>query len=226
MHLPDLIAVDGPAASGKSTLALKLAEKLGYLYFDTGVMYRAATLAVIRKGIPVEDIEHVAKFVKTIKIDVQKPSQPDRMYDVWLDGEDVTWEIRSKKVERFVSPISANAGVRKALTEQQRLIGRRGKTVMAGRDIGTVVFPEADLKIYLEASAEERAKRRYKELVNRGNKADYDEILEGIRQRDKVDSTREVAPLKPASDAVIIHTDHLSIEQVTQKVMDILKNRN
>lgn len=227
MLLPDLIAVDGPAASGKSTLALKLAEKLGYLYFDTGVMYRAATLAVIRMGIPVDDKKRVSDCVSSIKIDVQKPSQKDdRMYDVLLDGEDVTWEIRSKQVEKFVSPVSANAGVRHALTEQQRVIGKRGKTVMAGRDIGTVVFPEADLKIYLEASAEERARRRYKELIKRGSKADYEEILEGIQQRDQVDSTRDVAPLIPASDALIIQTDHLTIEQVLQKVMDILKNRN
>lgn len=223
MRLPTIIAVDGPAASGKSTLALKLAEKLGYLYFDTGVMYRAATLAILRKNIPVENIKQVADFIKKIKIDVQKPSKNDeRMYDVLLNGEDVTWEIRTPQVENFVSPVSANAGVRKALTSQQRRIGTRGDTVMAGRDIGTVVFPEADLKIFLVASAVERAKRRYKELVKRGQKPNYDEILAGIQQRDQIDSNREVAPLKPAEDAIVIDTDHLSIEQVLEKVLKII----
>jgi cytidylate kinase len=223
MNFPTIIAVDGPAASGKSTLALKLAERLGYLFFDTGIMYRAVTLAALRNGISVDDEKKVTNLVKKIKIDVRKPSKDDsRIYDVLLDGEDVTWEIRSPEVEQSVSPISAYAGVRKALTQQQRIIGMRGNSVMAGRDIGTVVFPEAELKIYLEASAEERAKRRYKEIVNRGKKQNFEEILAGIRQRDQIDSSRSVAPLKPARDAIVIQTDNLSIAQVLEKVLQIV----
>ncbi|MGD0707223.1 MAG: (d)CMP kinase, partial [Anaerolineaceae bacterium] len=150
---PNIIAIDGPAASGKSTLAQKLADKLGYLYLDTGVMYRAVTLAALEKGCNLADEAAVTALAESVAIDVRPASVNDgRIYDVWLDNEDVTWKIRRADVEANVSPVSAYKGVRQAMTQQQRQIGKRGKMVMAGSDIGTVVFPDAELKIYLDAS--------------------------------------------------------------------------
>lgn len=223
MCMPNVIAIDGPSASGKSTLAKLLADHLGYLYFDTGIMYRAVTLAAMEAGVNIGDEISITRLAETVDIDVRPPSVEDgRMYDVYLDGRDVTWDIRRGDVEVNVSPVSAYRGVRSALTEQQRKIGRRGKVVMVGRDIGTVVLPEAELKIYLEASPEERAIRRYKELMQRGDEVVYEKILESIQRRDQIDSTRQVAPLKPADDAVIIDTDNMSIKEVYSKVISLL----
>ena len=221
MNHPALIAIDGPAASGKSTIAERLAAYLGYLYFDTGVMYRAVTLAAMLRLEHVDDEAAVTLLANQVDIDVRPPSKAGRMYDVLLDGVDVTREIRTKEVERLVSPVSAFAGVRTAMVDQQRRIGRRGQTVMVGRDIGTVVFPEAELKIYLDASVEERARRRYEEVKKSGDATSYEEILSSMRKRDQIDSTRAIAPLKPAVDAVIINTDGLSIEQVVEKVIEL-----
>jgi len=221
--MPNVIAIDGPSASGKSTLAKLLADHLGYLYFDTGIMYRAVTLAAMEAGINIGDEISITRLAETVDIDVRPPSVEDgRMYDVYLDGRDVTWDIRRGDVEINVSPVSAYRGVRSALTEQQRKIGRRGRVVMVGRDIGTVVLPEAELKIYLEASPGERAIRRYKELLQRGDVIVYEKILESIQRRDQIDSTRQVAPLKPADDAVIIDTDNMSIKEVFSKVISLL----
>ena len=220
MLTPKTIAIDGPAASGKSTIAEKLAEDLGYLFFDTGVMYRAVTLAVLQNKISVDDTNRVDQLAEEIKIDVFPPSVKDgRKYDVQLNGKDVTWEIRTSDVNANVSRISAYKGVRKAMTEQQRRIGLRGSVVMVGRDIGTVVLPEADLKIYLDASVEERARRRYKEDLERGQSVSYEEILASLKNRDRIDSTREIAPLKAADDARIIQTDNLSIENVLREII-------
>ncbi|MEN6528872.1 MAG: (d)CMP kinase [Anaerolineaceae bacterium] len=217
-----VIAMDGPAASGKSTVGKILAERLGFFYFDTGVMYRAATLAALNYLGSVEDEQAVTGLAERIVIDVRPSSLEDgRVMDVLLDGKDVTWEIRTSEVERNVSQVSAYAGVRKALTEQQRKIGQRGNMVMAGRDIGTVVFPDAAFKIYLDASPQERARRRLLELEKRGLSASYDEILNGIIQRDKIDSTREHAPLKAAADAYIVNTDGKTVEQVVQECLQI-----
>ena len=145
------------------------------------------------------------------------------MCDVVLDGSDITWQTRRADVEAHVSQVSAYAGVRQAMTEQQRRIGRRGKVIMVGRDIGTVVLPNAELKIYLDASVEERARRRFEELKGRGEPASFEAILAGLRRRDEIDSTRAVAPLRPAEDAVIIGTDGLSIEQVVARVMALVE---
>lgn len=217
------IAIDGPAASGKSTIAELLSKELNFIFFDTGVMYRAVTLAALRKLGVVDDEDAVTHLAEAVRIDVEKPSQHDgRKYDVLLDGEDVTWEIRSADVEAHVSQVSVYGGVRKAMTSQQRRIGRRGNCVMVGRDIGTVVMPDADLKIYLDASAEERAQRRYRENVERGVNSDFDVILENVRTRDRIDSTRMIAPLKPAADAHIIDTDGLSIQDVLQRVKTLM----
>ncbi len=188
MPHPNIIAIDGPAASGKSTLGRRLADCLGYLFFDTGVMYRAVTWVTLQRGVAVTDEPAVTHLAETVQIDIRPPSIEDgRACDVLADGIDITWEIRTPEVERNVSPVSVYRGVRQALASQQRRIGMRGKVVMVGRDIGTVVLPEADLKIYLDATAEERARRRYTEIIQRGEKADYEQVLAGVRMRDEIE---------------------------------------
>lgn len=217
---PLIIALDGPAASGKSTVGSRLADALDYLFFDTGVMYRAVTWMALERKIDIKDEAAVTKLTKDTPIDVRPPSVADgRACDVLVDNKDITWQTRRPEVDANVSVVAAYPGVRAALTVQQRRIGKRGKVVMVGRDIGTVVLPEADLKIYLDASAEERARRRYDEIIARGEKADYAEILEKVIQRDHIDSTRDVAPLKPAEDAIILDSDQLNAEQVFEKIM-------
>lgn len=226
MSIPKIIAIDGPAASGKSTIAEKLAADLGYLYFDTGVMYRAVTLAALRKFQSVDNEAAVSELAQSVQIDVLPPSVADgRVYDVLLNGEDVTWAIRQPEVDRNVSMVSAYPMVRKAMTEQQRRIGRRGMVVMVGRDIGTVVLPEAELKIYLDASVEERARRRYKEVTRRGQQISFEEILDAMKRRDAMDSSREIAPLRAAEDAVIVNTDGLEICDVMKKVKALVDDR-
>lgn len=221
---PSIIALDGPAASGKSTLGRLLADALGYLFFDTGVMYRAVTWIALQRDMDLRDEAVVTELAEKAQIDIRPPSNPDgRSCDVMLGERDVTWDMRDAEVDANVSVISAYAGVRKALSEQQRRIGLRGRVVMVGRDIGTVVLPEADLKIYLDASAEERARRRYEELVARGEKADYEDILSRMVERDRIDSTRAVAPLRPAADAVVINSDKLTAEQVFACVFALCK---
>jgi cytidylate kinase len=214
------IAIDGPAASGKSTAGDGLAQRLGYLYLDTGAMYRAVTWEALERGVDIADEEAVTELARALKIEIPKPETDDgRQYTVLADGQDVTWQIRRPEVDRFVSPVSAYPEVRRALVEHQRRIGQRGRVVMVGRDIGTVVLPDADLKIYLDASVEVRARRRYVELLERGDQADYQGILKAMQRRDEIDSGREVAPLKPAEDAIRIDTDNLSIDEV----LDVLE---
>ena len=219
MPIPSIIAIDGPAASGKSTLGRRLSDSLSYLFFDTGVMYRAVTWGALQRGLEISDEAAVTRLAETAQIDVRPPSKEDgRACDVLLDGVDITWETRRADVEANVSPVSAYRDVRKALASQQRQIGLRGRVVMVGRDIGTVVLPEADLKIYLDASAPERAGRRYKEILQRGGQADYEQVLAGVRSRDEIDSNRAFSPLRAADDAVIIDSDKMSAEDVFAKV--------
>jgi cytidylate kinase len=221
---PSIIAIDGPAASGKSTLGLRLAQALHYLFFDTGVMYRAITWLALDRGINVKDEAAVTALAEGTQIDVAPASVPDgRAGDVLVDGKDITWETRGRKVEANVSAVSAYRGVRAALSQQQRRIGLRGKVVMVGRDIGTVVLPEADLKIYLDASAEERARRRYEEIIARGGVAEYKEILAKVIERDRIDSTRDVAPLKAAEDAIVLDSDQLTADEVFEKALALCK---
>lgn len=219
-----MIAIDGPAAAGKSTVGELLAEELNYLYFDTGVMYRAVTWAALERGIPIEDEAAIGQLAQEARIDVLQPTVLDgRQYTVRVDDQDVTWDLRRPEVEYGVSPVSAYPAVRAALTAQQRRIGLRGKVVMVGRDIGTVVLPEAQLKIYLDATVEARARRRYLENRQRGQKVRYADILRAMRRRDQIDSQRDAAPLRPAADAVILDTTELPIEQVMVQVRDLLR---
>lgn len=220
-----IIAIDGPAASGKSTLAFRLARALGYLYFDTGLMYRAVTWLALNRKIEIKNEAAVTALAEEIPIEVSAPSLADgRSCDVVVDGRDITWDIRKTEVEAQVSAVSAYAGVRNALTLQQRRIGLRGRVVMVGRDIGTVVLPDADLKIYLDASAEERARRRHQEILAHGRDASYEEILAKVIERDRVDSNRIIAPLKPANDAIILDSDQLDADKVFEKAYDLCKS--
>lgn len=224
MSLPSTIAVDGPAASGKSTIGGLLAKRLGYLYFDTGALYRAITWLVLERGLVIGDEEAIVALAKAAQVTITRPTVQDgRQYTVYADGRDITWEIRSPEVDAHVSPVSAYPGVREALKAAQRRIGEEGQVVMVGRDIGTVILPHADLKIYLNASLEVRAQRRYREIVARGGEASDEALFADMRRRDEIDSHRLAAPLKSAEDAIIIDTDHLSIEEVLDRVMALVK---
>jgi cytidylate kinase len=223
MKTPKIIAIDGPAASGKSTLAFKLADYMGYICLDTGVMYRAVAWAALHARIDPADEGGVSSLAEAMQIDVRPPSiQDGRIYDVIADGTDVTWLIRTPEVDAAVSAVSAYPRVRTAMTDQQRRLGRQGRVIMAGRDIGTVVFPDADLKIFLVASDRERAQRRCAEKIARGETASYDQILRAIQERDENDSHRALAPLKKAQDAIEIDSDGLTIDEVFERVKRLL----
>jgi cytidylate kinase len=225
MSLIKIIAIDGPAASGKTTLGKKLADALGYLFFDTGVMYRAITWVALQRAVNLTDEVAVSHLAEEVNLDIRPPSQADgRSSDILADGEDITWAIRTREVDANVSRVSAYPGVRRALSLQQRRIGLRGNVVMVGRDIGTVVLPEAGLKLYLDASVEERARRRYRELMARGEPADYADILAAMQRRDHIDSTRSIAPLRPAEDAIILNSDGLNAEEVLAEVIRMVKD--
>jgi cytidylate kinase len=196
------------------------------MYFDTGVMYRAVTWAALQRGVPIDDEVAVTEVAETLEIKVTPPSQDDgRQYTVYAGGQDVTWAIREPAVEDAVSPVSAYRGVRKTLTEQQRRIAADGCIVMVGRDIGTVVLPAADLKLFIQASVEERARRRYQECQARGEDMTYREVLTSMRRRDRIDSQRTHAPLRPADDAIIIDTDGLEIEEVLARIEPLMQDR-
>lgn len=224
--LPSTIAIDGTAASGKTTLALALARRLGYLYFDTGMMYRAVTYAALQRRISLDDEQAVGRVAAEIRIDVKPPTVPDsRPATVCVDGVDVTWELRGTEIDANVSIVSAYPRVREEMTRQQRRIAERGQVVMVGRDIGTVVLPEADLKIYLDASVEARAHRRWQEFQKNGRDNSYEEVLRLMRERDRIDSQRAVAPMRPADDAVVIDTTERSAEEVFEEVMRLVEER-
>jgi len=220
---PRTIAIDGPAGAGKSTIGALAAERLGYLYLDTGAMYRAIALAALRRGIDADDAERLAKLAREVKVAIGPPTVRDgRAYTVLLDGDDVTWTIRGADVDRSVSQVARVGAVRDAMVEQQRGLAERGRVVMVGRDIGTVVLPRAERKIYLTASASERAKRRDEELRARGDIRPRQELLSEILRRDRLDSERAVAPLRAADDAIVVQTDGLSVGQALEKVLAIL----
>jgi len=211
-----IIAIDGPAGSGKSTTARLVAQKLGYIYIDTGAMYRALTLKVIELGIDPNDESLITKIAENTKIELL---YENGNLKVILDGKDVSEKIRSPEVTSLVSIVSAHPKLRDIMVKKQRELGRNGGVVMDGRDIGTVVFPDADLKIFMTADVRERAKRRQKELKAQGFDVEIEKLIKEIEERDKFDSTREIGPLKKADDAIEIDTTNLTIDEQVELVL-------
>lgn len=223
----NVIAVDGPAASGKSTVSQLVAQRLNFLFLDTGCMYRAVTYAVLQQGIEVADETAVAALAQNLELDIQAAdrSTDGRHYTVFLNGQDITWQIRSPDVDKNVSQISSYLSVRQEMVSRQRAFGHRGQIVMVGRDIGTVVMPEAPLKFYITASAEERAQRRWRDRQQQGHHDSYESILADVIRRDKIDSTREHSPLRPAADAIILDTTDQTADEIVEKILTIIKER-
>ncbi len=223
LGLPRTIAVDGPAGSGKSSVSFAVARKLGYLFVDTGAFYRAITLLALRQGIDPTDAERVAALARATEIDLSGDLRDDgRQYTLVVNGEDITWQIHSPEVDAHVSVVAANPGVRQAMLAAQRALAARGGVIMAGRDIGTVVLPDADLKIYIDAALEQRAERRYRQRLQAGEEADLAAIYEGLRRRDATDSQREVAPLLRAPDAIYLDTTSLSLDEAIEAAYQIV----
>jgi cytidylate kinase len=214
------IAIDGPAGSGKSTVAKLVADALGILYLDTGAMYRAITLKALRAGIVLTQEEALTNLAAQTVLEFKQTD--DGGYHLFMDGEDVSEQIRSDQVTKKVSVVAAVAGVRAVLVKQQQIIGHLGGVVMDGRDIGTVVLPQADLKIFLIASLEERAQRRWLELQAKGAAVTKHEIQEDLKQRDAFDSGRPVAPMRPAADSVTIDSSRLSIQEVVARILSLV----
>lgn len=211
-----IIAIDGPAGSGKSTTARLVAQKLGYIYIDTGAMYRALTLKVIESGIDPNDESSIIKIAENTKIEL---TYENGNFKIILDGKDVSEKIRTPEVTSLVSIVSAHPKLRDIMVKKQRELGKNGGVVMDGRDIGTVVFPEADLKIFMTADVRERAKRRQKELEAQGFNVEIEKLIKEIEERDRFDSTREVGPLKKADDAIEIDTTNLTIDEQVELVL-------
>lgn len=223
-----VIAIDGPAASGKSTVGRLLAERLGFLYLDTGCMYRAVTLAALREGIDIGDEAALTQLAAEIAIDVQPVAKAEdgRHYTVLLNGKDVTWALRSPDVDANVSQVAGYRGVRREMVKRQRAFGKRGDVVMVGRDIGTVVMPKAPLKLYVTASPEERARRRWQDRREQGHEADYETILEDVIRRDQKDSSRQHSPLRIAEDAIVIDTTDANVETILDRIINLRRFQN
>jgi cytidylate kinase len=213
----DVIAIDGPAGSGKSTTARLVAQKLGFVYLDTGAMYRALTHKVLRRNIDVKDQSEILALIKNTKIELR--AQKGRI-KVFLDDNDITRKIRSAKISHYVSTIAAYKDVRDWMVKMQRKIGEQGKIVAEGRDIGTVVFPRARLKIFLIASLEERAKRRQNDFSRGGKPIHLNKVADELKKRDSKDSSREIGPLRKADDAIVLDTSNLTMEQQVEFVVE------
>lgn len=215
----DAVAIDGPAASGKSSVGAAVARRLGFAFLDTGLMYRAATLAAMERGVPTTDDAALGAMAETLRVTLDGSR-------LIVDGADVTDRLHSAAVDRNVSAVSACSEVRRALVRRQRSVGERGAVVMAGRDIGTVVLPDARLKVYLDASAETRARRRFAERLAAGAAdADFQRELRETIRRDRLDSERADSPLKPAADAVIINTDDLTADEAADAIAKLAEAR-
>jgi cytidylate kinase len=217
-----IIAIDGPSGAGKSTLAKRLARELGFIYLDTGAMYRALALKLLRQGVDLADDARVNQLVRQTAIDLCEKSGK---LEVLLDGCDVAADIRTPEVSQMASKSSALSVVRARLLELQREIGRRGSVVAEGRDIGTVVFPQAQVKIFLDASSGERARRRNQELLAAGREADLEETLREMEERDKRDSERDLAPLRQAADAVRVDSSSIGADAVAAMVLDLVEKK-
>lgn len=216
-----IIAVDGPSGAGKSTVARILAKKLGFLYIDTGAMYRALTLKVLENNVPINDELKIFELACSTNIGLQ--SNPDGSLKVILDGRDVSLDIRKPKITQFVSDVAKIKDVRQVLVKLQREFAQKGDCVLDGRDIGTVVFPDAQKKFFIDASLEERVDRRFKELKGLGQNVSVNDVAKDLSNRDKIDSTREASPLRKAADAIYIDTTKLSIEQVVDKMVGYVR---
>jgi cytidylate kinase len=218
-----IVAIDGPAGTGKGTITKLIAKELGLVNIDTGAMYRCATLQTLRQGITnIKEKEKIIQIAQNIDIKMKSENGEQQIY---LNNENVSKEIRSKEVSAFVSPVSSIPEVRKIMVDMQRKMAQNTDVIMEGRDITTVVFPNANVKIYLDASVEERAKRRYKENQEKGISMTYEEVLEAIKTRDYNDMNKPVGALKIADDAIVIDTTKLSIEQVKEQVKEIIFNK-
>ena len=215
-----VVAIDGPAGSGKGTITKLVAEKMNLISVDTGAMYRCVTLDMINKNVKLEETEKIIQILNTIKIEFRKENNIQKIY---LNGEDVTTQIRTTKVNELVSQVSHIVEVRENITNLSRKVAEGKQIIMEGRDIGTNVFPNADIKIYLDATPEERANRRYKQNIEAGIQSSYEDILKNIIYRDNNDKTSKVAPLKQAEDAIYVDSTHLNIEEVVQKIIDIIE---
>lgn len=220
-----IIAIDGPAGAGKSTVAQKLARRLGLGYLDTGAMYRALTLKALRERLDLDDERALARLASGMEVDTRHVEGKRPPYRVFMDGEDVTSDIRSREVSAHVSRVSSHPAVRKEMLRKQRLIAGKGGVVVEGRDVGTVVFPNADLKVFLTASTAERARRRYREMKREGYEVSLRTVQQEMVRRDRLDSTREVNPLRRAPDALLVDTTGLSASQVVNVLLRLAKSR-
>ena len=216
-----IIAIDGPSGAGKSTLAKRLAKELQFIYLDTGAMYRALALKVLRRGVDLADDARLEELIAETEIDLQ---ESHGKLEVLLDGEEVAAQIRTPEVSQMASKVSALRVVRSRMLELQRMMGKRGSVVAEGRDIGTVIFPEAEVKVFLDASVGERARRRYDELKAAGRVVDLDETRREIEERDKRDSERDVAPLRKADDALTIDSSSVNADEVAARVLARIQN--
>ncbi|WP_293831937.1 (d)CMP kinase [uncultured Phascolarctobacterium sp.] len=216
-----VVAIDGPAGAGKSTIAKLAAEKLGYAYIDTGAMYRSVAWKFLQTGREFDEA-YISELANTMIIEFKPEAKVNR---VFVDGTEVTEAIRTPEVTAIVSRVAAIGAVREAMVEQQRRMGEIGGVLMDGRDIGTVVFPHAQLKIFLTASVEERARRRYKEMIEKGQQVELAQLQEDIAARDKQDSERAISPLRQAEDALLLDTSDMSIAQVTDKILQLVQER-
>ena len=214
------IAIDGPAGAGKSTIARRLAKELGYYYVDTGAIYRTVAYFMDLLGISPKDVDGVERYIDELTIEIEYDE--DGVQHMIMNGMDVSGDIRTQDISQKASLVSAHAVVRDVLLDMQRNVAKKHNVIMDGRDIGTVVLPKADVKIFLTAAPEVRAKRRYDELIAKGQKADLNTILKEIQQRDYQDSHREIAPLKQAKDAILVDTSELDIEGVVAAIRDIV----